>query len=117
MLPTLLSNNLCSLKSNVNRLAFVMDVIIHADMPSLEKHAAEVKPGNFYESILSSLGYTNNQMPVADMLRRVHGLQAQGQFVGRFFVAPSQRQPQAHALVQLAQELWVQIPPGFEINK
>ncbi len=51
-----------------------MDVIIHANMPSLKKQAVHVKPSCFYESILQCLGYSQAHMPVADLLRQVHGL-------------------------------------------
>ena len=53
-----------------------MDVVINAQLREVrEDNAAVIPPGNFYHIILSCLGYPNEAPPVADLLRRYHGLE------------------------------------------
>ena len=53
-----------------------MDVIINANLPVAPENSQPlIQPGNFYQQILSCLGYVADSPPVADLLRLYHGLE------------------------------------------
>ncbi len=58
-----------------------MDIVINSSCPSVPdcEDNAEIM-GHFYSHVLTCLGYTKNAPPVADLLRRYHGL------IGRWLV-------------------------------
>ena len=55
-----------------------MDIVINADIDEVpEGHFPILNQGNFYHNILTCLGYSYEKPPVADLLRRYHGLEGQ----------------------------------------
>ena len=52
-----------------------MDIIINSSLSPLCKEAGEVK--NYYQNILTCMGYSPNNPPVADLLRRYHNLEGE----------------------------------------
>lgn len=58
-----------------------MDIVINSTCPSVPdcEDSTEIM-GHFYSHVLTCLGYTENAPPVADLLRRYHGL------IGRWLV-------------------------------